>query len=397
MPAALEPDAARMRSAGLEVVWEHGVLRGEWLGLEVARVGEEGFEVGVGRHDRAANRELYPDGPRTRSSTRRWRPSASYAGPGHAAHPANQLAPERWLRAVAVRHPSLVGARQSCTPGPRRSSAPTFASVPSLRRGATSAGRRVASASASTPTRPPGGRRRGPGAGVAGRPGAGGARTSRSSCPRVTTTRSPAGSRPSSATRRRSAPCPGGPWRPDLGPVDSTPVFERLALLEQEYEDVLRRLSDPDVGVRPTRVPRPVAPSQAARDDRQRLPPVPAGGRAIWRRPRRCTATPDRGPRDAAGRDRWRRRPTMAALEEELQRPAAAPRPQRRKERDRRDPRRRGRRGGQPLRPGPVRDVQQVCRAARVEARGPRVRPVGHGRASTRCRSSSRATGCGRA
>jgi hypothetical protein len=109
MPDRFEPDAARMRSAGLEVVWEHGVLRGEWLGLEVARAGDDGFEVGVGRHDRAANRELYPDGPPDAFLDQAVATIRELRRPGAPPHPANQLSPERWLRAIAVGHPSIVG------------------------------------------------------------------------------------------------------------------------------------------------------------------------------------------------------------------------------------------------------------------------------------------------
>ena len=113
MPAALDGAAARLRSAGLETEWEHGVLTGEWLGLEVARavLTPEGpiFEVGVGKHDRAANTEIYPEGPpdafldQAVATVRQLR--RADAPP----HPANQLAPERWLRAVVRHEPAIVG------------------------------------------------------------------------------------------------------------------------------------------------------------------------------------------------------------------------------------------------------------------------------------------------
>jgi hypothetical protein len=109
MPEQLAPHAARMRSAGLDVVWEHGILRGEWLGLEVARVGDDGFEVGVGRHDRAANRELHPGGLPDAALDQAVATVRELRRPGAPPHPANQLAAERWLRAIAVRHPSIVG------------------------------------------------------------------------------------------------------------------------------------------------------------------------------------------------------------------------------------------------------------------------------------------------
>ena len=70
----------------------------------------------------------------------------------------------------------------------------------------------------------------------------------------------------------------------------------------------------------------------------------------------------------------------IARLEEELQRAAAAQGPQRGQERHRRDPRRRGRRGGQPLRQGPLRHVPALRRPHGLEARGAQGRRVRHGR-----------------
>ena len=112
MPPALEPVAARIRSAGLDVEWEGGELLGEWLGLEVVRASNSHFDVGVGRHDREANRELHPDGVsdsllrRAVAAVRSSRRSGVPVGPG------NQLAPERWLRAIVRTHPDLVGVKE---------------------------------------------------------------------------------------------------------------------------------------------------------------------------------------------------------------------------------------------------------------------------------------------
>ncbi len=113
LPANAADVAATLRAHGVDPVIEHGVLIGEVLGLEIARltcgVNGWGLEVGVGRHDRAARAELRP-GQSTDSaldetvSLVRARRRAG-AGP----HPANVLARERWLRASAIRHPELVG------------------------------------------------------------------------------------------------------------------------------------------------------------------------------------------------------------------------------------------------------------------------------------------------
>ena len=74
-PVAVEPPLDRrvavfadmIRAAGADAVVEHGLLRGEVLGLEVARVAvdEEGayLEVGVGKHDRHAQRLVHAEIP----------------------------------------------------------------------------------------------------------------------------------------------------------------------------------------------------------------------------------------------------------------------------------------------------------------------------------------------
>ena len=69
------------------------------------------LEVGVGRHDRQAHRMLYPHRSveaglaEVVGAVRRLR------RPGVRTQLANTVAAERWLRAVVVAHPHLVGAR----------------------------------------------------------------------------------------------------------------------------------------------------------------------------------------------------------------------------------------------------------------------------------------------
>ena len=76
------------------------------------------------------------------------------------------------------------------------------------------------------------------------------------------------------------------------------------------------------------------------------------------RRGQRSTTARRCGPRSTGPR------PTSSASTRELEAAAAAEGPQRRPQRHRRDPRRRGRRGGEPLRPRPVRDVPRLRRPA---------------------------------
>src|SRR5207302_2163971 len=114
LPAAAAALAPVLRAGGAEPTVEFGVLTGEVLGLEVARVvvSEDGLarlEVGVGSQDRQARQLMRPDQPaadalsETVELVRRLRRSDA---PHHLA---NTLASERWLRAVLVAHPEQVG------------------------------------------------------------------------------------------------------------------------------------------------------------------------------------------------------------------------------------------------------------------------------------------------
>jgi len=116
----VDPAAASFRAlfeeAGADVVAEDGLLRAEILGLEVARV-EPDFEgggvrlaVGVGKHDREAQREVHGVEQGFDHLFEVVRIVAEHRvvdGEGHAAY---HLAPERWLRSIVVRRPELVGA-----------------------------------------------------------------------------------------------------------------------------------------------------------------------------------------------------------------------------------------------------------------------------------------------
>lgn len=111
-PGALDL-APALVAAGADVVVEHGVVCGEVLGLEIARIvesdGELRIEAGVGRHDREAFAMVHGSLPTADAlaavigTVRRARTA------GGADHPLHRLAPERWLREVLLRRPDLVG------------------------------------------------------------------------------------------------------------------------------------------------------------------------------------------------------------------------------------------------------------------------------------------------
>jgi hypothetical protein len=104
-----------LAAAGLEPVVEGGELIGELLGLEVARVvvgadGEAHVEAGVGRFDREAGAMMFAHLGETDALARAVDVVRRQRRSGTEHHPLNQMVPERWLRAVLVARPALVGA-----------------------------------------------------------------------------------------------------------------------------------------------------------------------------------------------------------------------------------------------------------------------------------------------
>jgi len=113
-----DPLVNQMLTAGADVVVEGGVVIGEVLGLEVARIGAHPdggaprLHVGVGAYDQEAfaaiNPDVAPDEalPAVVDEIRQWRRE------GADPHPINRLVRERWVRALAVQDPSMVGLRR---------------------------------------------------------------------------------------------------------------------------------------------------------------------------------------------------------------------------------------------------------------------------------------------
>ncbi|MCU0267386.1 MAG: hypothetical protein MUF83_01935 [Acidimicrobiales bacterium] len=104
-----------LEEADVEVVVEHGEVRGEVLGLEIARIvvteqGTARVEVGVGRHDREAFTMLHGDLPPAEALRSVVETVRRHRRAGADAHPLNRLARERWLRRRLLDEPSLVGA-----------------------------------------------------------------------------------------------------------------------------------------------------------------------------------------------------------------------------------------------------------------------------------------------
>jgi hypothetical protein len=106
--------------AGLEIVVEGAMVRGEINGLEVARIvaghttagepiDEPQLEVGVGKVDRELTAMVHSGLPAVAQLGRVVEIVRQHRRPGAPRHPLNQLVPDRWLRAVLCRAPGLVG------------------------------------------------------------------------------------------------------------------------------------------------------------------------------------------------------------------------------------------------------------------------------------------------
>jgi hypothetical protein len=119
-PTSAPELAELLVDADLEVVVEGGVVRGEVLGLEVARIvhGETTggepidapvLEVGVGEADRELTGMLHGNLPSATQLRRVIEIVQQQRRAGAEHHPLNQLAPERWLRALLVAEPDRIG------------------------------------------------------------------------------------------------------------------------------------------------------------------------------------------------------------------------------------------------------------------------------------------------
>lgn len=98
------------QEAGVEPLCEHGVWRGEVLGLEVVRIVRDRMEVGVGRLDREATSLLGAGRPVAETLTAVANQVRAQRCPGADGHPLATLARERWLRHDLMTEPSQVGA-----------------------------------------------------------------------------------------------------------------------------------------------------------------------------------------------------------------------------------------------------------------------------------------------
>ena len=115
VPEGADDLVALLEDSGVTVVVEHGVVAGEVLGLEIARVvvgddGEARLEVGVGRHDREAFAMIHGRLPTADALASVVDAVLAQRRPDASPHPLNRLAAERWLRALVIEQPAIVGA-----------------------------------------------------------------------------------------------------------------------------------------------------------------------------------------------------------------------------------------------------------------------------------------------
>lgn len=113
IPGGSQHLADLLVDSGLEVVVEHGVVRGEVLGLEVARVetldGVAVLGVGVGRFDREITAMLHAGLPDADALDRAASVVRQHRFRGGPPHPLQMMARARWVRAAVVADPSPIG------------------------------------------------------------------------------------------------------------------------------------------------------------------------------------------------------------------------------------------------------------------------------------------------
>lgn len=109
--------ADTMSACGADPVVEHGVLRAEVLGLEVARVmidqhdGVARLHVGVGKHDRLAQSMMHgSEVDSVVGLTEAVGAVRAHRRIDAGSHPANQLSRERWFRIALCASPDRIGA-----------------------------------------------------------------------------------------------------------------------------------------------------------------------------------------------------------------------------------------------------------------------------------------------
>jgi len=112
-PDGVETLVELLVANGCEVVTEQGVVRGERLGLEVARVEEhpEGYrlETGVGRFDREVGAMVRAELSAADSLGAVLQIVDRVRHPGAPPHPVRDLCRERWVRVAIERDPGQIG------------------------------------------------------------------------------------------------------------------------------------------------------------------------------------------------------------------------------------------------------------------------------------------------
>lgn len=103
-----------LEAGGCDIVIEHGVIVGEILGLEVARVvvgaeGEASLRVGVGLYDQEAHELMHAKVATAERLDLVVAEVRRHRAAGAAPHPINRVARERWLRAIVLAEPALLG------------------------------------------------------------------------------------------------------------------------------------------------------------------------------------------------------------------------------------------------------------------------------------------------